>query len=286
MTEAALTLVDVRDDGVAVVTLNRPDRRNAWSPELERAYFGALEGVDANARVRAIVVTGAGSTFCPGMDTARLETLAGTRLNQDGRLPVYTPWRVRKPMIAAINGACAGIGLAQALLCDVRFMAAGAKLSTSFARRGLAGEYGLTWLLPRMVGMPVATDLLLSARTVVADEALALGLVTKVVDADALLDEAIAYAADLATHCAPTSLAMLRHQLHLDGDATFADAMRRSYHAMSAAVAGADLAEGVASLLEKRPPAFAPLPADYDPAAILGADVLVTTQPPETLLPD
>ncbi|HVU74621.1 MAG TPA: enoyl-CoA hydratase-related protein [Mycobacteriales bacterium] len=286
MADEELTLVEVRPDGVAVVTLNRPERRNAWSPELEVAYFGALERVDTDPRVRAVVVTGAGTTFCPGMDVARLESLAGTQLTQDGRLPVYSPWRVRKPMIAAVNGACAGIGLVQALLCDVRFIASTAKISTSFARRGLAGEYGLTWLLPRMVGLPIATELLLSARTVTADEAMALGLVTRVVDPEALLDTAVTYAADIAEHCAPTSLAMLRHQLHLDGDATFVDAMRRSYHAMAAAVAGADLAEGVASLLEKRPPSFAPLPDDYDPAAILGADVVIAHQRPETLLPD
>jgi enoyl-CoA hydratase/carnithine racemase len=278
-------LVDVRDDGVAVLTLHRPERRNAWNVELEQRYFDLLDELDVDARVRAVVVTGSGDSFCPGFDSARLEQVAGTELRQDERRSPLRPWAFRKPMVAAINGGCAGVGLVQALLCDVRFAARGAKLATSFTRRGLAGEYGITWLLPRLVGTAVATELLLSGRTFDADEAARLGLVHRVVEPDELLDAAIGYAADLATNCAPTSLALMRHQLHLDGEGTLAEALERSYRAMAFTVADEDITEGVASLVERRAPSFRSLPDDYDPAAVVGAAIEVADLRPEDLLP-
>jgi enoyl-CoA hydratase/carnithine racemase len=278
-------LADVRGDGVAVLTLHRPDRRNAWNVEMERTYFGLLDELDLDVRVRAVVVTGSGPSFCPGFDSARLEQVAGTALRQDERRSPLRPWAFRKPMVAAINGGCAGVGLVQALLCDVRFAARGAKLATSFTRRGLAGEYGITWLLPRMVGAAVATELLLSGRTLEADEAARLGLVHRVVEPDELLDAAIGYAADLAANCAPTSLALVRHQLHLDTEGTFAHALERSYRAMAFTVADEDITEGVASLVERRAPVFRPLPDDYDPATVVGAQLDVADLRPEDLLP-
>ena len=277
-------LSEVRGDGVAVLTLNRPDRRNAWNAEMEQTYFGLLDELDVDARVRAVVVTGSGGSFCPGFDSARLEQVAGSELRQDDRRSPVRPWAFRKPMVAAINGGCAGVGLVQALLCDIRFAARGAKLATSFTRRGLAGEYGITWLLPRMVGAAVATELLMSGRTIDADEAARLGLVHRVVEADELLDAAIAYAADLAASCAPTSLALMRHQLHLDGSGSFADALERSYRAMAFTVADEDITEGVASLVERRLPAFRALPDDYDPAAVVGAAFKVADLRPEDLM--
>jgi enoyl-CoA hydratase/carnithine racemase len=231
-----------------------------------------------------VVLTGSGDSFCPGVDSERLEQVAGTQWTQDGRRSPARAWALRKPMVAAINGGCAGIGLVQALLCDVRFAARGARLSTAFTRRGLAGEYGITWLLPRLIGVAAATDLLISGRTVDADEAAALGLVNRVVDRDELLAEAAAYAAEIAARCAPTSLALLRHQLHLDTEGAFADALQRSYRAMAFTVADVDLAEGVASMVERRQPRFRPLPDDYDPAAIVGAAAPVVDVLPENLL--
>jgi enoyl-CoA hydratase/carnithine racemase len=280
----APVLLDVRDSGVAVLTLHRPERRNAWSAELEACYFGLLDDLDQDERVRAVVLTGSGSTFCPGFDSQRLEQAAGGTLTQDGRRSPLRPWAFRKPMVAAINGGCAGVGLVQALLCDIRFAARGARLATSFTRRGLAGEYGITWLLPRLIGLSAATDLLLSGRTVDADEAAALGLVHRVVEPDRLLTEAVAYAADLATHCAPTSLALMRHQLHLDVDGDLPGALQRAYRAMAHTVSDVDLAEGVASLLDRRAPAFRALPGDYDPAAIVGAAFQVGDVRPQDLL--
>lgn len=262
-------LLEVDSDGVAVVTLNRPERRNGWTPGLEARFFAVLEQIDADPSVRVVVVTGAGKTFCPGMDTGRLEEIAGKPLDLRGRRPPAHLWRFRKPMIAAVNGACAGIGLVLALACDVRFAAEKARFTTAFARRGLAGEYGVTWLLPRIIGMGAASDLLLSARVIDADEALRLGLVNFVVAAD-VVASALAYARDMARHCAPTSLAMLRHQLQADAQSDFGTALAAAYRAMTAAVEGAAFREGLDSFVEGRPPVFPGLPDDYRPERITG----------------
>lgn len=283
MTEGPV-LLEVRDDGVAILTLHRPERRNAWSADLEQCYFALLDELDVDERVRAVVVTGSGDSFCPGVDSQRLQQVAGGPLTQDGRRSPIRAWAFRKPMIAAINGGCAGIGLVQALLCDVRFAARSARIATAFSRRGLSGEYGVTWLLPRLVGLSVATELLLSGRTLEADEALSLGLVTRVSEPSELLSDAVAYAADLAACCAPTSLALIRHQLHLDGTGSFEDAVSRAYRAMSRTVADPDLAEGVASMVERRPPRFRPLPDEHDPAAVVGAAVPVVDVRPQDLV--
>jgi enoyl-CoA hydratase/carnithine racemase len=263
-------VVDIDDDGVAVLTLNRPDRRNGWNPEMEERYFSVLEIADRDPRVRVVVLTGAGSTFCPGVDTGRLDSLAGKGMDVTGRRSPVRAWAFRKPMVAAINGACAGMGLVQALLCDVRFVARGARFTTAFARRGLAGEYGITWLLPRLVGTERAADLLLSGRVFDADEAQALGVVSRVVDPADLLPAARAYAADIARNCSPTSLALIRHQLRLDDQGTFDESLRRAYRAMDHAAAGPDFREGVDSFLQKRAPNF-PALDDLDPADVVGA---------------
>ena len=186
------------DRGVATVTLNRPERKNAWTDEMERRYLGTLDALDRDPEVRAVVVTGSGDAFCPGLD---FEALAETSRGAEGLDPTRSIGPVLMlgvPLVAAINGACAGIGLVQALACDVRFAADEAKLATSFARRGTVAELATAWLLPRIVGHANALDLLLSGRTVRADEAAALGLVNRVVAPERLLDEAHAYARDLA----------------------------------------------------------------------------------------
>lgn len=280
-----LVLLDVRDDGVAVLTLNRPERRNAWTPALEHQYFALLDELDVDDRVRAIVLTGSGETFCPGVDSERLENLAGGALSMAGRRSPLRVWELRKPIVAAINGGCAGVGLVQALLCDVRFVATEAKLATAFSRRGLAGEYGVTWLLPRMIGLPRATELLLSGRAIDADEAFTLGLAHRVVPRSELLGAAIAYAAELAARCAPTSMALLRHQLRVDLESDLGPALERSYRAMAFTVADVDIAEGVASLVEKRDATFRTLPADYSPSAIVGAELDALAVNPEEQLP-
>jgi enoyl-CoA hydratase/carnithine racemase len=264
-------LLDVGGDGVGVVTLNRPERRNGWNPEMENRYFDVLAQADRDPAIRVLIVTGAGTTFCPGVDTGRLGQIAGKPMDTTGRRSPVRPWAVRKPMIAAINGACAGMGLVQALLCDVRFAARGARFTTAFARRGLAGEFGITWLLPRLIGQERAADLLLSSRVFDADEARELGVVSRVVDPAELLAVARAYAADIAANCSPMSLALIRHQLRTDSTGELDAALGRTYRAMAAAAVGPDFREGIDSFLAKRPASFPPLADDLDPAAITGA---------------
>jgi enoyl-CoA hydratase/carnithine racemase len=162
------------------------------------------------------------------------------------------------------------MGLVQALLCDVRFAARGARFTTAFARRGLAGEFGVTWLLPRLVGPERAADLLLSGRVFEADEAAALGMVSRVLEPAELLPAARAYAADMAANCSPLSLALIRHQLHVDEQGDLDGSVRRAYRAMDLTASGPDFREGLDSFLQKRPPSFPPLADDVDPAAVTG----------------
>ncbi|MBW8819174.1 MAG: enoyl-CoA hydratase/isomerase family protein [Streptomyces sp.] len=263
-----LVLYEVDEYGVATVTLNRPERKNAWSIPMERRFFATLAEARADPRVRVIIITGAGRAFCPGMDVQRLEqnSQPGQSLNLQERVPMYSQRDMPKPMIAAINGACAGIGLVQALICDVRFAARGARMTTAFTRRGLAGEYNLPYVLPRVVGLENAMDLLLSGRTFDADEAKALGLVSRVVEPEALLDEARAYARDIARNCSPRAMAVMRAQVYGDLDRDFVGALKRSYAAMEFFAGSPDFREGVASFAGKREPEFEGLPADFDAA--------------------
>jgi enoyl-CoA hydratase/carnithine racemase len=271
--ESGTVLLDVAEDGVATLTLNRPHRHNAWNPVLERRFYQLLDEADDDDRVRAVVLTGAGRSFCPGVDSQRLDGIAGSAMDLTGRTSPAFTYAFRKPLIAAVNGACAGLGLVQALMCDVRFAARGAKFATSFSRRGLAGEYGMTWLLPRLIGTERALDLLISGRTIDADEALSIGLVSRVTEPANLLTAATAYARDLAANCSPTSMALIKHQVLTDLDASYEQAMRRGYRAMAALAAGPDFREGIDSFVAKRPPTFPPLSADLRPADITGAQL-------------
>jgi enoyl-CoA hydratase/carnithine racemase len=225
----------------------------------------ALDEADADSDVRAVVVTGAGRAFCAGADIGELGATAelgdATRV-VERPLPRSYPLSFRKPLIAAINGAAAGLGLVEALFCDVRFCTPEARLTTAFARRGLIAEYGLSWLLPRVVGTSRALDLLLSGRVVLGVEAYRMALVDRLVTRDLLVDEAIAYAQDLAQNCSPTSMAIIKKQVQRHLEVSFPDAIAESDALMLASASGADFAEGVASFVERRPPAFAPLGPD------------------------
>jgi enoyl-CoA hydratase/carnithine racemase len=250
------------DAGVATLTLHNPTRKNAWSYAMEEQYFALLERAAADDAVRAIVVTGAGRSFCPGLDTALLAEVAGPRgsgLQLSGRRSQHSALLVPKPMVAAINGACAGIGLVQALVCDVRFVARGARFSTAYARRGLPAEYGTSWLLPRMIGVERALDLLLSARTFDAEEAVAWGLASRLCEPDDVLQAATSYARELVRCCSPLSMATIRRQVwgdlsrgYTEANAVWLDTMRRLDDD------NPDLAEGIASFVERRDPRFAP----------------------------
>lgn len=260
MTQVAtdLVLAATDGDGVLTLTLNRPERRNGWSAELRDAYYARLTEADTDPAVRAVVVTGAGTTFCPGADTAHLGDLA----QEGAQLPetdVSVPRNFPKPIIAAINGACAGVGLVHALFCHVRFAADTAKFATSFSRRGLVAEYGISWTLPRMIGLENALDLMLSGRTFDAAEAKELGVVSRVVPRDDVLAAAQDYARDLARNCSPSAMAVIARQVFEDIDGSFDEAFARSHADVNRFIGGPDLREGLASFLEKRPPRFPPL---------------------------
>ncbi|MGV0791701.1 enoyl-CoA hydratase [Mycolicibacterium sp. XJ1819] len=259
---------EVHDTGVAVVTLNRPERMNGWGGGLATAFHARIDDAEADPAVRAIVVTGSGRAFCAGADMGDLSAISATTVDaaSDTDVSALVGERhphflatLRKPVVAAINGACAGMGLTLALACDVRFAAEGAKFTTSFARRGLIAEYGISWILPRVVGHGVALDLLLSGRVFLADEAARLGLVNDVLAADDLLPRAIAYAEDIAINCAPSSLAVIKQQVYADTMRDVFEASAVAEKLMHESMQRADFIEGITSFFEKRPPNFPPL---------------------------
>lgn len=265
-------LYRLTDSGVAVLTLNRPDRMNGWTPAMGAKYFGLMQQCAEDPAVRVIVVTGAGRAWCAGADMGTLSTLSSADPSEAGAqaAPAPTPstpasthhWSttvIPKPVIAAINGACAGMGFAQALMCDMRFAAEGAKLTTSFSQRGLIAEWGVSWTLPRVVGTGHAMDLLLSGRVVLADEARRMGLVNDVFPADGFLDKVLAYATTLATTSSPASWAAIKAQVYGDFHRTLPDAEAEAVRLMQESFTRPDFREGVTSYLEKRPPAFPPL---------------------------
>lgn len=259
------------EDGVSLITFNRPDWLNAWSPAMSERYFDLLDAAADDPAVRAVVVTGAGRGFCAGMDMKVLQNVTTTAPRSDpaARKALYTR-HIPKPVIAAINGAAVGVGLVLACAADVRFAVPEAKLATMFTRRGLPAEDGLSWLLPRLIGVPRAMDLLLSGRIFRGEEAYALGLVQRLLPREALVEQALAYAADLAANCSPAAMATVKRQVYADLDRDVEEALRSARDLRDAAVAGPDFAEGVASFLDKRPPSFAPLP----PRAPVGGTAL------------
>jgi enoyl-CoA hydratase/carnithine racemase len=259
-------LYEVRDR-VAIITLNRPERLNAWSADLNDGYFMSLDRAADDPEVRAIVVTGAGRGWCAGADMDVLQGIgdAGGFDGEADASPDRKVWphthamTIPKPVIAAINGACAGLGLVHALACDIRFAAAGAKFTAAFGRRGLIAEHGSSWTLPRLVGQGVALDIMLSGRVFLAEEAKEMGVVNRVVAPDLLMDETLAYASDLATNVSPSSMAVMKRQLYTHPSMPLADALAASNQLMKESVRGTDFKEGVASFIEKRTPNFQPL---------------------------
>jgi enoyl-CoA hydratase/carnithine racemase len=175
--------------------------------------------------------------------------------------PVTYALGIPKPVIAAVNGACAGLGLVHALMCDLRIAAAEAKLTTAFARRGLVAEHGLSWMLPRLVGPARALDLLLSGRIVLGAEAAELGLVNRAVEDGRALDAALEYAQMLAQECSPASMALMKQQVYADYEHTLAESLEEANRLMVESFSGPDFGEGVQSFVERRSPRFAPLSA-------------------------
>lgn len=256
-------LRELRDDGVLTLTLNRPGRHNAWGYDMEERYFGLLDEAARDPDVRVIVVTGAGGTFCPGMDIQVLNRgSTDPNYQRPARRSQTHARTVPKPVVAAVDGACAGIGFVQALMADVRFTTARSKWTSSFTRLGLPAEDAVSWLLPRLVGAGHAADLLVSSRVVRGDEAARMGLANRCVEPEELLPAALAWAGGVARGCSPRAVAMVKQQLAYDATADLEQARIRANELLVEARGLADYREGVASFRERRAPRFEGLPKD------------------------
>jgi enoyl-CoA hydratase/carnithine racemase len=257
---------------VATVTLNRPDKLNAWTRTMEQEVRRAMQQAASDDGVRVIVMTGAGRGFCAGADMSLLQDVVERRVHPlpdtnsaapDGdraradfrRQYSYFP-AIPKPVIAAVNGPCVGLGLVIATFCDLRFASEEAKFGTAFARRGLIAEYGLAWLLPKIVGHANALDVLLSARMFGAHEALRMGLVNQVFPAATFAESVSAYAKELADQVSPRSTRVIKRQVYDAMFQTLAEALDTATEEMRASLQCEDFREGVAHFVEKRAPAF------------------------------
>jgi enoyl-CoA hydratase/carnithine racemase len=273
---AQLVVTEI-EAGVASITLNRPERLNAINPEMGEAFDRAMLAAQRDEAVRVVVITGAGKGFCAGGDMDRLRALmadGGVSLPPgpvdggngalDGFIEAplelrsrYTmPFALEKPVIAAVNGAAAGVGFALAVACDIRFASRRAVFTAGFPRRGLTAEAGLAWSLTTLAGRGVASDLLLSGRRVEAEEALRLGLVNAVLEPGDLAPHALAYARDIAANCSPRSTRVIKRQLGLALDQTFAEALALSRREVEQSMKAEDFREGVESFLEGRAARF------------------------------
>ena len=257
------------DDRIATVTLNRPDRMNAWTAVMEHEVREAMMAAASDDNVRVIVLTGAGRAFCAGADMEALKTIDPDAVRRADNVPPFdmnrrSDWQTRyayypsipKPVIGMLNGATAGIGLVHALYCDLRFAADNTVFTTSFARRGLIAEHGISWMLPLIVGHANALDLLMSARRVSSEEALRIGLVNRLYPSEQLREQTYAYARDLADFVSPSAIAVIKRQLYDVPFQTLAEATIDANREMVVALRGSDFREGVASFMEKRPPRF------------------------------
>lgn len=266
MTEASTDVLYEVEGRLAVVTLNRPERMNSWTHSMQVQFTNALDRAAADPEVRAIVLTGAGRGFCAGADMEVLD--AATAESEGSSRPLFDQMWCPKPIIAAINGACAGIGLQIALMCDIRFAYDAAKFTTAFSRRGLIAEHGLTWLLPRLTNVATTMDLLLSSRVFRGDEAHRLGVVHGTAPSpEATVAAAMAYAQDLAINVSPTSMAVIKWQVYNHLDSKLMEVVDHSDELMNASIERPDLAEGVASFTERRTPNFPPLDLTAVPSA-------------------
>ena len=260
------------EDHIATVTLSRPEKLNAWTPLMEREVRQAMETAEGDERVRVIVLTGAGRGFCAGSDMGSLSSIVdGAAAGQSDE---ETPMRpgpdsagdfaaayanfpsVGKPIIAAVNGPTAGLGLLIALYCDIRFSSDAAVFTTAFSRRGLIAEEGISWMLPRLIGLQNALDLLLSGRKIGAAEALRMGLVSQVLPAATLMEGVRDYARELASLASPRSTRVIKRQVWDAQGQTLAEATAVAHREMELSLTSADFKEGVAHFVAKRAPAF------------------------------
>lgn len=253
--------VERHDDGVVLLTLDLPDRRNAMTGELTSAWAEAVEGLRGDRDVRCVVVTGAGKAFCAGGDVGWLAAEPDATVDQlrDRMLPFYRTWLSLRaldvPSIAAVNGAAVGAGGSLALSTDIRYAGRSARFTVPFAQLGMHAGMATTWLLPEVVGVAAARELLLTGRVCDADEMLRLGLVSAVYDDAELLDRALEHARQVAAG-APVAQRLHKVALADGGHASFEDALRWEALAQPVTLATADLQEGLRARAEKRPAVF------------------------------
>ena len=288
LVELKVTRCEVDEGGVAVLTLSRPGRGNSWTVRMNAEYRWLMAALDNDPAVRVVVITGEGQQFCVGADFKALdfykegdknyvESVRPDALAQPGHgiNPAYDHdliwhWGLTKPVIAAINGACAGIAMGLVSFCDLRYAVAGAKLTTSTPRLGLPAEYGLAWLLPRIMGVANAADVLLTGRILPAEEMHRMGFLNGLFPADGFLDSVMEIARGIARTVSPASAAVSKHQLYaelLTHDV--GEAIEDSKRRIGAMMRWRDYKEGVKALMEKRVADFAPLETTV--AAILNA---------------
>ncbi|MFN0106320.1 MAG: enoyl-CoA hydratase [Bryobacteraceae bacterium] len=269
-------LFDV-SERIATITLHRPDKLNAWTAQMDREVRAAIASAEADPEVRVIILTGAGRGFCAGADMSLLQGIAaagevpaGANAALGHHAPPTAHENVRpdfqrkysyfpslsKPVIAAINGHAVGLGLILTLYCDLRFASSDAKFGTAFARRGLVAEYGMAWMLPKLIGHAHALDLLFSARIIEAGEALRIGLVNRVISAETFLTEVRSYALELANNVSPRSMAVIKQQVYNAMFQSLEEATIASEQAMLLSLRSDDFKEGVAHFIEKRAPNF------------------------------
>lgn len=269
--ELKATTFDVADK-IATITLNRPHRGNAWTGRMHTEYRYLLDQADRSTDVRVILVTGAGDRFCVGGDSKALDGHSKSGAYDPGTAPdlvmpgetEFAPFRedfsyhfaLKKPVIAAINGAAAGVGLVLACFADIRFAVPGAKLTTAHGPLNLPAEYGLSWLLPRLIGGARATELLISSRKFLTDEAHAIGLVHRLIAPDALHPEVRAYARDLISRVSPESAHQSKRQTYLDYHRDVGTSVRDANQLLDAMVRQPDYKEAIAAFLEKRAPSW------------------------------
>ena len=261
------TIVYEVDDPVATISLNRPERLNAWNRTMARELKKAVSDAVSDRRVVGIVLTGSGKAFCSGGDLKDLtvDDLRALKPADDDETPTAGLayfMEAPKPIIAAINGAAVGMGAVLALWTDMRFMSEEAMITMAFSQRGTVAESGSSSLLSRLVGPSAALDLLLSSRRVRSDEALAMGLINRSVPADQLLKVAREYVVAMADNCSPTSLATIKTQVYDEINSGLPEIVRNSMTLLAAAVDSPDIAEGWKAFLEKRPAKFARIGAD------------------------
>ncbi len=247
------------EDRIAVIRLNRPSTLNALGPGMLELYASLLRTADGDPDVRAIVVTGNGRGFCAGADLAMLQSgpdaLRDYIATQDPESGPAMTFTLSTPVVTAINGPCAGLGFVIAVCADKRYVHPDATLSTTFARLGLVAEYGISWVLPRLVGLPTATDLLLTGRTITGREAAALGLADESADP---FTAAMDWARGIAANCSPASMAYMKQALLADSAMTLGESMITTLRLMTKAFDGSDLDEALRARRDKRSPDFAP----------------------------